>query len=156
AEALFGALRAKKIPGNELGPTMIRTRDLLAGKASKTAVDEALKALRDATQTFQFSRSPMTPESTDTWKVHKHLAIAAVCRAAGRDADAEAAFKAAAEMTSDTAEVAGARTWVYGVSDAYRPWVEWGDFLYDRGRFRDAAARYLEGWRKFPDQTLLM
>lgn len=156
AEPLFWALREKKIPGEAAGATMILTRDLLAGKAGKAAVDEALKALRDSTQKFQFSRSDTPLEPSDTWKIRKHLATAAVCRAAGRDADAEAAFKVAAESTSDAADISGARTWAFGVSDAHRPYVEWGDFLYDRERYHDAAARFLDGWKRFPDQPLLM
>jgi tetratricopeptide (TPR) repeat protein len=52
--------------------------------------------------------------------------------------------------------VEGVRTWVYGVSDAHGPFVEWGDFLADRGRFHEAAARLLDGWKRFPDQPLLL
>ena len=44
------------------------------------------------------------------------------------------------------------------VSDHYsgRPWLELGDFLYDRGRFADATARFEAGWKRFPDQPLLL
>jgi tetratricopeptide (TPR) repeat protein len=166
AEPLFWALREKKIPGEAAGATMILTRELLAGKAGKAAVDAALKALRDVTENelWATSRSPQSPNDTLTrpgdasraFRCRQHLAIAAVCRAAGRDADAEAAFKVAAESTSDTADIPGARTWAFGVSDAHRPYVEWGDFLHDRERYREAANRFLEGWKRFPDQPLLM
>jgi tetratricopeptide (TPR) repeat protein len=64
------------------------------------------------------------------------------------------AFKAAAEMSIEANNTGGARSWVYGTSDAYKPFIEWGDFLADRGRFKEAAERYLDGWQKFPDQPL--
>jgi len=41
-------------------------------------------------------------------------------------------------------------------SDSSGPWVELVDFLYDRGRFADAAGKAEEGWRKFPDRPLLL
>ncbi len=166
AEALFAALRAKKIPGEQPGPTMTHVRELLSGKASKAAVDEALKALSEAApddEIFSTEGRPpnaaplaAAPGESKPYQMKRFLAIAAVCRAAGRNADAEAAFKQAAELASDAADVAGARTWVYGVSDAFRPYVEWGDFLYDRGRFHESAVRLLEGWKRFPDQPLLL
>lgn len=152
AEALFHVLRHQKIPGEAPGPTMLRVRELLTGKAGKAAVDQAVEALRDLVSN---PLVPPTPHAV-VERCHHHLAIAAVCRAAGRDADADTAFKAAAELVSPDADVAGARTWVYGVSDAYRPYVEWGDFLADRGRFHEAADRLLEGWKRFPDQPLLL
>lgn len=164
-ETLFAVLRKREIPGKEPGQTMIRVRELLTGKASKAAVDEALKALREPPKDGEvFSTNGRARESDSivfttppkSYQSKRFLAIAAVGRAAGRDADAEAAFKAAAELTDVDDDVAGARSWVYGVSDAYRPYVEWGDFLSDRGRFHESAARLLEGWKRFPDQPLLL
>jgi len=150
-ETLFSLLRARKIPGDVPGPTMIRVRELLTGKASKAAVDEAVGVLRE------LAPRPLlaTPEAA-TQHSHYHLALAAVCRAAGRDADADAAFKAATESIDVDVDVAGVRSWVFGVSDAYRPYVEWGDFLYDRGRYHEAAARLVDGWKRFPNQPILL
>ncbi|MCE9562581.1 MAG: tetratricopeptide repeat protein [Planctomycetes bacterium] len=163
-EALFEALRQKKIPGNEPGPTMVRVRELLVGKANKTAVDEALKALRGMKEEEIFStegrpaigRPVSAVVSSKQFQSRQQLAIAAVCRAANRDADAEAAYKAATELATESADLGGARSWVYGTSDAYVPFVEWGDFLFDRGRYHEASERYLAGWKKFPEQPLLM
>ncbi len=159
AEGLFWALRGEEIPGKEPGPTMTRTRDLLTGKAGKAAVDEALRALRNAQDNEVFStegRPQGDMPSSKTFQCRRQLAIAAVCRAAFRDEEAEAAFKSAVEFTTDTTEIREARSWVYGTSDAHRPYIEWGDFLSDRGRYREAAARYLEGWKRFPEQPLPM
>ena len=163
AESLFTALRAKNIPGKEPGPTMMRVRDLLAGKASKAAVDEAMKALREAAsqppardpELRGLPRGNFSEESLVKAEQSKYfLAVATVCRAANRDEDAEAAFKQAAELAADSGEVSGARSWAFGTSDAARPFVEWADFLYDRGRFQAAADTYLAGWKKFPNQPL--
>ena len=101
AEALWGVLRQKKIPGEVPGPTMIRIRDLLTGQASKAAVDEALAAVRTA---FPYLGSP---ERVPVIKSNRSLAIAAICRAANRDTDAEAAFKAAVDLIDPDADVAG-------------------------------------------------
>lgn len=150
-ETLFELLRSRKIPSAQPGPVMIRVRDLLRGQAGKAAVDEAVELLREVA-----TRPPGPTPDAATQQSHYYLTLAAVCRAARRDADAEAAFAAAAELTVPDAEVAGARSWVYGVSDAYRPYVEWGDFLYDRGRYPEAATCLLQGWKRFPDQPLLL
>jgi tetratricopeptide (TPR) repeat protein len=165
AEMIFQTLRAKKIPGDEPGPTLSRTRDLLLGKANKPAVDEALKALRDANDPTAIpiyptpgpgALEPRIPPPSTGFQLRRHLAIGAVCRAANRDADAEKAYRAAAELASEGTDIGGARSWVYGTSDAYLPYVEWGDFLCERQRYHEAARRYLEGWKKFPDQPLLL
>src|SRR5439155_7375487 len=67
----------------------------------------------------------------------------------------DAFLKAAAEAASSPAG-AGPRSWAFGTSDSSGPWVELVDFLYDRGRFADAAGKAEEGWRKFPDRPLLL
>jgi tetratricopeptide (TPR) repeat protein len=157
-EVLFHVFRDKEIPGAEASVTMIRVRDLLRGMANVAAVDEALKALpnEEEAETIRgrYRRHNSPPPA---WSLERaiRLARAAICRAARRDADAETAYKQAAELATDR-PVAGARTWVYGVSDAHRPFIEWGDFLLDRGRYHESAARLLDGWKKFPDQPLLL
>ena len=157
-EALFHALHRKKIPGSQAGPTMVHVRDLLGGKASPAAVDEALAALPDVDEAdvirgqYRQHNTPVPAWSLDSTI---RLARAAVCRAAGRDKDAETAYAQAAELVAD-GPTAGARTWVFGVSDAHRPFVEWGEYLFDRGRYHEAAERLLEGWKRFPEQPLLL
>ena len=103
-EALFHALRRKKIPGEEGGSTMNRVRDLLAGKASPAAIDEALRALPNEEEADAIRGQYRQHQSqVPSWSLDRsfRLARAAVCRAAGRDADAEAAYKQSAELVSD-------------------------------------------------------
>ena len=130
---------------------MLRTRDLLNGTAGPAAVDQAAKVLRGA----------ITPLANDgpqrLTKARRYFALATVCRAAKRGADAEAAYKAAADLTANStgaAAASGARSWVYGAPDPARVWIEWGEFLADAGRHRDAATVFEAGWKLFPDQPL--
>ncbi|HVL14444.1 MAG TPA: hypothetical protein VM529_17865, partial [Gemmata sp.] len=135
AETLFHALRAKRIPGDDAGPTITRVRDLLLGKADKAEADEALKALaemKEALSDGTASTLEFTNPRGATFECRRHLATGAVCRAARRDADAEKAYAAAAELASDATDVGAARSWAYGTSDAFLPYAEWGDFLCDR------------------------
>ena len=137
---------------------MTVVRELLSRKGSKVKVDEGVSALPNGVDAAAIRDSfDQDFQNIPTWAQEStiRLTAAAICRAAGRDADAETAFKQAAELTADGV-VAGARTWVYGVSDAHRPFVEWGDFLYDRERYHESAARFLEGWKRFPEQPLLL
>lgn len=149
SEALFAVLRTKKIPGDRSAASMIRTRDLLTGAANGAAVDQAVKALRD-------SAAPETGAS-GLVRARRHFALATVCRVAKRTEDAEGAYKKAAELTAASegaAEAYGARSWVYGAPDPARVWIEWGEYLSDLGRHRDAAAVFEAGWKRFPDQPL--
>ena len=162
-ETLYWALREKKIPGDAAGGTMKRVRDLLAGVAPVDAVEEAVKVIRSLPPPPEIipteNRRPPFPANTEPdarTAVNRHLALAAVCRAARRDAEAEKEYVAAAELAKSGSDVAGPRSWVYGTSDASRPWVELADFLSDRDRFADAAAKLEAGFRRFPDQPLLL
>lgn len=157
AETLFWALRDRKIPSDSAGATMTRVRELLSGVAPKDAVDEAVKALGVDAAPALPDADNVPPGATDSAlqrKANRLLAVATVCRMARRDAEAEAAYSAAAELAVEGP--GGLRAWAFGVSDAARAWVEYGDFLADRGRFADAAAKLEAGWRRFPDQPLLL
>jgi len=149
AESLYAALRTARIPGAEGGATMLRTRDLLTGQSGKAAVDEALRALKDSITALGADPRLM--------KARRYLALAQVCRAAGRHDAADEAYKVAAELTehaTDAGEASGTRSWVYGAPDPARVWIEWGEALAARGRHRDAATVLEAGWKLFPNQPL--
>src|SRR5206468_3218875 len=84
------------------------------------------------------------------------LALAAVCRAAHRDNRTIEALTEAAELAADGPDLDGPRSWVFGTSDAGRPYIDLGEFLIDRGRYREAAVKLEAGWKRFPDQPLLL
>lgn len=163
AEELFWALRDAKIPSDSAGATMKRVRELLTGTAAHEAVDEAIKALGVEVA----PRPPVVPEPgldelpalpaearAAQKKANRLLARATVCRMAKRYDEADAAYLAAAELAVEGP--GGLRAWAFGVSDAARAWVELGEYLIDRGRFADAAAKLETGWKRFPDQPLLL
>ncbi|HSQ57112.1 MAG TPA: hypothetical protein VLM40_15385, partial [Gemmata sp.] len=159
AETIFNAIRVKDAPSPASGPTLFLTRDLLLGKASKLAVDDVIKAIREDVEIFSTEGTRIDPHTrvpSRAFQCRQQLAIAAVSSAARRDATAETAYKSAAELTSDDCKLEGARSWVFGTTNGYLPYVQWGDFLFDRDRFHEAAMRYLEGWKKFPNQPLLL
>jgi len=156
AETLYRSLRSHHLPGDDPGPTMRLVKDLLAGSAPKAAADQAVKLLSEEGAGEAAGGRAELNTAAARKKVTRLAALAAVCRGAGRDTEAEAAFAAAAEAATDGPGLVGARAWVFGTSDASRPWLEYADFLYDRGRFAAAAAKYEAGWRRFPDQPLLL
>ena len=161
AEALFWVLRNARKPSDSAGDSLRRVRELFIGKAPASAVDEAVKLLRDAT-----TGDPPEAEETGAArrKVERLLAEATVLKAAKRYADAENAYldaaKAAApggdEDDDEDNRPRGARSWVYGTSDDFRPWLELGDFYTDRGRHADAARQFAAGAKRFPDQPILL
>lgn len=144
ADALFQVLRGRA--GVPPGASMKQVRELLLGTAPPELVTQALQAIADAPPGLGDPRQ----------RLARVTAAALVARGAGRHAEAEAAFARAAASATEEPAASGSRAWVYGTSDAFRPWVEYGDFLVDQGRLADAAARYEEGWKKFPDAPLLL
>ncbi|QDU22243.1 tetratricopeptide repeat protein [Urbifossiella limnaea] len=155
AEAIFRAHRPGQLADG--GPTMKLVRELLLGTAPPAAVGAALDALAGEPPPLP-GGSPFIGDAGSQRRQRQSRLTAAglVARAAGKHPEAEAAFAKAAESAAEDAVAGGARAWVYGTSDAFRPWVEYGDYLADRGRFVDAAARFEEGWKKFPDAPLLL
>lgn len=167
AETLYNVLRAKKVPGDAAGATMIRTRDLLTGTASKAAVDEAVKLMREAAGRIPNDGLNVIRDGTESTihfasssrllKAQHHFTLAMVCRAAKRSDDADFAFKTAAgftETASDASVATGARSWVYGAPDPARVWIEWAALLSDSARNRDAANVLEAAWKLYPDQPL--
>ncbi len=157
ADALFHALLNRPDTKADPGATMKRVRELLLGTAPAAAVGPALEALAGepapAPGASPFITDAMTQRRR---RLNRVTATAVVARAAGKHAEAEAAYAKAAEGAAEDPVSGGARTWVYGVSDSYRPWADYGDFLADRGRPADAAEAYHRGWKTFPDAPLLL
>ena len=133
------------------GTTMRAVRNLLDGTATKEQVEAAVKALTALAHVIVEEGGPAE-------QARRQTAFALVYRGAGRHAEAETAIATAAgaAVESDGPNSAGPRSWVFGKSDASRPWLNYGDFLHDRGRFADAAAAYGDGWKRFPDDPLLL
>ncbi len=169
AETLYRALRSDRSGGEAAGATMNRVRELFDGTASKEAADAAIKALfRRGPDVFRRGGSdPFVPQNAARDRdreVNRFLARALVLRAARRFPDAEKGYADAvtSAIVSEANDelkarrTGGARSWVFGIADPGRPWREHGDFLLDRGRFAEAAAVLEAGWKRYPDQPLLL
>lgn len=157
ADALFHALLNRPDAKPDPGATMRRVRELLLGTAPAEAVGPALEALAGEPAAAPGASPFMTDAVTQRRRrLNRVTAAAVLARAAGKHAEAEAAYAKAAEEAAEDPMSGGARAWVYGTSDAYRPWVDYGDYLADRGRPADAAEKYHTGWKKFPDAPLLL
>ncbi len=170
AEVAYRALRLNRGANEAAGATMNRVRELFDGTASKEAVDSALKALGEpaAAPIPRGGDTPFVPpvRANDPRPgVDRRLALAAILTAAKRFGEAEKALAEAEAIAvvSETVEAelqtrgtSGARAWVFGTGDPGRPWREHGDFLLDRGRFAEAAAALEAGWKRYPDQPLLL
>lgn len=162
AETLYRVLRARRLPGDDPAATLTRVRDLLAGRAAAAAVDQSLAALREAVAdggdrpVGAGDRSlPALDPPADAERCLRLFAWAVVCRAAHRGQEALAAFESAAALAPPASDP-GTRSWTFGTSTAYRIFVEWGDALSAARRHREAAEAYLTGWRRYPDQPLLL
>ena len=107
-----------------------------------------------------------TNAQADDWWANRALALAAAYRAAGKPDDAIAALVEVADKLAKAADdeearsarryAAGSRGWVFGIDERFRFWVELGDLLVEQGRHKDAATRLEQGWRRYPDNPVLL
>lgn len=140
------------------GEAMRAIHTALTGSASPEALERMVKA----------AARYGTPARGSAEELVRAAALAAMYRANGRAAGAIAALSEAADHHTDRSDPddadtlqarrygRGSRSWVFGTDERFRPWVDLGDLLADAGRFRDAADRYLQGWRRFPDNPILL
>ncbi|OWK34495.1 tetratricopeptide repeat protein [Fimbriiglobus ruber] len=149
AQFWWRVLRKKKPADETVGATMKRVRGLLAGTATKAEFDHAL-----ACAGRESSRD-----------INGAMAVAGAFRAAGRLDDAAAELSRFADLPNQAQMEgddspnpigSGARAWVFGTDERFRFWLELGDLLVEQGKFKDAAARYESGWRKYPSNPLLL
>lgn len=167
-EALFDAdadsaqywwitLRQNKPEAEKPAETMKRVRRLLTGKATPGDQDIAWKA---AAKEFP------TPDPTTPAGFTRAAAVAAAYRANGKVEQAIETLAAAADKFAKASESTGeseegtrgfgrgARSWVFGTDERIRLWVDLGDMLSDAGKHGEAAKRYEQGWRRFPENPV--
>lgn len=168
AEALFWAMRDQGNP-QWGGPALKLVRELFRGTAPKDKVEAVVKLLQNEEELLRSQRGDVADGTSGTilvvmpkeQKVAYQMALAMVLRASKRWDEAEKAYSEAAALTAPSSNgpesrYSGARSWVYGTSDEFRPWMELGDFLMDRGRPAAAAKQFEAGWKQFPDQPVLL
>jgi tetratricopeptide (TPR) repeat protein len=163
ADAARGWWRALRKFGPKEPPadTMRRVRERLAGTASAERAADADRAVglwEDSVRRSDY------PNQGELLLVAQARAAAAI--AEGKLAEAEkhltaaatasAALAAGGDDDDPPATGTGVRGWEFGTDERFRAWLDLGDFLADRGRPREAAAKYLDGWRAFPDNPILL
>jgi tetratricopeptide (TPR) repeat protein len=125
AQAWWLLIRKDK-PNEEPGIAMKRVRDILAGKLERAKLDEWLPKMALQTKDPVVNETPRD----DQTRVQSFNALAIACRAAGDDKLAEEYLKAGAAK-SDTSE----------------RWIKYGDFLFDKKRYKEARAAYAKAAR---------
>lgn len=164
AEALFWVLRQARLPNPSAGSSLRLVRELFTGQASADRVEQALNLLRTPIPADTDAQDKSTPRWS---QVERKLAEATILKAVKRFPEAETAYQQAVKLITPTNDdddddelsddrPRGPRSWVYGISDDYRPWLELGDFYWDRGRYAEAAKSFESGWKRFPDQPILL
>lgn len=161
AQYWWRVLRRAKPAGEPPGATMRRVRALLTGSASAADLDRAVKAAAGTAPSVD-----ATDGQAADWWANRALALAAAYRAAGKPDDAIAALAEVADRPAkapDTEDArsagqfaAGSQGWVFGIDERFRFWVELGDLLTEQGRHKDAADRLEQGWRKSPENPVLL
>ncbi len=137
----------------EPGKVMRQIRTILAGKATPALRKEMasnVAAWRDAVESVYE-------------KILAEQSLAALARLDGRPDDAEIHYRASV-VAPPSRDVAwqydtwyvGPRDWVYGTDERFRTHLDFGDFLTERGRHKDAAKVYYDGWLRFPDNPILL
>ena len=160
AEYWWRTLLAAK-PANETpGATMLRVRNLFIGKATPADLAHAIAA----------SKRDVPPDGTIDAE-QRALAIATAYRAAGKLDEAVAVLieladklgvrPAPTEPDQIEEEISarrygrGSRAWVFGIDERFRFWMELGDLLMEQGKAKEAAVRYEQGWKIYPDNPVL-
>ena len=161
AKFWWRSLRRAKPAGEPPGTTMKRVRSLLTGTGDAADLMHAEKAAAGAAPSVD-----ATDGQADDWHANRALALSAAYRAAGRADDAIAALATVADRMARATDddeartsrqyAAGSRGWIFGIDERFRFWVELGDLLSEQGRHKDAAARLEQGWRKSPDNPVLL
>ncbi len=137
----------------EPGKVMRQIRTILAGKATPAQRKEMASQVavwRDAVESV-------------SEKILAEQSLAALARLDGRPDDAEVHYRASV-VAPPSPDVAwqydtwyvGPRDWVYGTDERFRTHLDFGDFLMERGRHKDAAKAYYDGWLRFPDNPILL
>lgn len=146
-------LYAHRADGESPGKVMRRVRELLAGKSTQADLDRALTAAG--------------PPGPSTAPEAKAMAVAAALRANGKTTDAITELTRYADQLGppsddpddaddDRPNSAASRSWVFGIDERFRFWVELGDLLTEQGKHAEAASRFEQGWQWYPDNPVLL
>ena len=145
------AMRKAK-PDEKPGKRMRDVRDLLIGKMPKEAIAKWIK-----TSSEQAIPDPRSVEGF-RWAMGR----AAAYRMIGEPKEAIATLVAVADAWAEKSALdaetwlgdLGTRSWVFGVDEKFRLWIDLGDLLMAEGDAKGAAKRYEQGWKRYPDNPV--
>ena len=148
AIGMWKAHRPAELKDHDPGKVMRQIRTNLAGKATPAQRKEMatkVAAWRDVADSVG---DTILAEQT----------LAALARSDGRFDEAEGHYRASVTSEDKDARTSynGPRTWVYDTDERFRTHLDFGDFLTERGRHKDAAKAYYDGWLRFPDNSILL
>jgi len=151
AKHWWGVMKKSK-PAEDPGQRMRDVRDLLIGKMPKTKLEGWIKTAAAETK----------PDLRSVEGFQWAMGLSAAYRMANDPKNAIATLAAVAdawtEKSSNDAESwigdLGTRSWVFGVDEKFRLWLDLGDLLMSEGKFEEAAKRYEKGWKRYPDNPV--
>jgi tetratricopeptide (TPR) repeat protein len=174
AEYWWRVLRKNRPDGETAAATMKKIRRLLLGQATEQERKFAFEqGKKDAGQQRRNPVRDGRRDEIDTLRqesVHiKPMAIATLYRASGDNAEAIRVLTAHADAwpkkdleITDPGEAwlnsltTSSRSWIFGIDEEFRYWIELGDLLLEQGQPQEAARRYFQGWKLHANNGLLL
>jgi predicted Zn-dependent protease len=148
ARGLWKFLRSRKSEvETDPAETMQQVRRLLTGREAADAV----AAVR--------TRMPTWLQDTSTDRVTGRRGLAMIAQAAGDPRTAAEELHRSAEAFQQlplSRAVVTTRAWVFDVDESFAIWHDWGLSLLDAGDPGAAAQVFESGWRRTPDNPLLL
>ena len=131
---------------------MRNVRDLLIGKMPKATLEVWIK----------LAVAGAKPDCRSVEGFQWAMGLAAAHRIHGDPKSAIATLAAIADAWTEKSALdaeswigdLGTRSWVFGVDEKFRLWLDLGDLLMAQGEFAQAAKRYEEGWKRYPDNPV--
>ena len=148
AIGMWKAHRTAELKDHDPGKVMRQIRTILAGKATPAQRKETASQVAAWRDVADSVGDTILAEQT----------LAALARLDGRSDEAEGHYRASVTSEDKDARTSynGPRTWVYDTDERFRTHLDFGDFLTERGRHKDAAKAYYDGWLRFPDNPILL
>ena len=148
ANGMWKAHHPVELKDHDPGKVMRQIRTILAGKATLAQRKEMANKVAAWRDTEEAAGDKILAEQT----------LAALARLDGQFNDAEAHYRATVSSEEKDARTSynGPRTWVFDTDERFRTHLDFGDFLMERGRHKDAAKAYYDGWLRFPNNPILL
>jgi len=158
-EVLFGAdadaakywwaVLRKAEPTKSGGVHMVQIRDLIRNKLKPAEITAMIELTEKKQVQLMQAENPF----------QKAFALCEAYLRLDKPKDAISALQAGADALSksDASKYSStSRNWIFGLDEQFRLWMEHGDLLSDAGKHAEAARIYEQGWKRFPDNPILL